>query len=265
MKLFLSADMEGTTGITTWDETETGKRLYEHFARHMSSEVAAACEGAIAGGAESIVVKDAHDSACNIYPNMLPEQACILRSWARHPYSMMAGLDDSFDGVMFTGYHSAASMPTNPLSHTMNTKNNWVKINGIICPELFINSLTAAYVGKPIYLVTGDKGLCEWMKGMNPNIPTVAVSEGMGAASLSIHPALAVKKIREAAEKAMALDPKDLMFPMPEHFRVEINFRRHMDALNGSNYPGCVQIDSTTVAFESDDYMDVLKFFYWVL
>ena len=262
MKLFLSADMEGTAGVTLWEETETGKRLYDHFARQMSSEVAAACEGAIAGGATEIVVKDAHDSACNIYPDMLPEQASILRSWARHPYSMMAGLDASFDGVMFTGYHSAASMPTNPLSHTMNGRNVYVKINDIICPELFINALTAAYEGKPIYLLTGDKGLCEWLRKMNP---TVAVSEGMGGASLSINPHLAVKRIREAAEKALSIDPKKLMFPMPDHFRVEIAFRNHTYATNGSHYPGCVQLDSTRVAFESNDYMDVLKFFYWVL
>ncbi len=265
MKLFLSADMEGTAGVTLWEETETGKRLYDHFARQMSSEVAAACEGAIAGGATEIVVKDAHDSACNIYPDMLPEQASILRSWARHPYSMMAGLDASFDGVMFTGYHSAASMPTNPLSHTMNGRNVYVKINDIICPELFINALTAAYEGKPIYLLTGDKGLCEWLRKMNANIPTVAVSEGMGGASLSINPHLAVKRIREAAEKALSIDPKKLMFPMPDHFRVEIAFRNHTFATNGSHYPGCVQLDSTRVAFESNDYMDVLKFFYWVL
>ena len=55
------------------------------------------------------------------------------------------------------------------------------------------------------------------------------------------------------------------MFPMPDHFRVEIAFRNHTYATNGSHYPGCVQLDSTRVAFESNDYMDVLKFFYWVL
>ena len=58
MKLFLSADMEGTAGVTLWEETETGKRLYDHFARQMSSEVAAACEGAIAGGADTFLSKN---------------------------------------------------------------------------------------------------------------------------------------------------------------------------------------------------------------
>ena len=73
------------------------------------------------------------------------------------------------------------------------------------------------------------------------------------------------QRIREAAEKALSIDPKKLMFPMPDHFRVEIAFRNHTYATNGSHYPGCVQLDSTRVAFESNDYMDVLKFFYWVL
>ena len=130
MKIFISSDIEGTCGINSWCETEKGQDLYEHFRLQMSKEVAAACEGAIAAGAQDILVKDAHDSARNIDPNYLPEQARILRGWARHPFSMMAGLDESYDGVVFTGYHSAAEMNTNPLSHTMNTQNNYVKING---------------------------------------------------------------------------------------------------------------------------------------
>lgn len=100
---------------------------------------------------------------------------------------MMAGLDESFDGVVFTGYHSAAEMDTNPLSHTMNLGNNYVKINGELCPELMLNSLTAAYLGVPIYALTGDKGLCDWMKARCPGTTVIPVSEGVGAGSV-FHP-----------------------------------------------------------------------------
>lgn len=127
---------------------------------------------------EDILVKDAHDSGRNIFPVELPEQARILRGWAKHPLRMMAGLDETFDGVVFTGYHSAAEMPTNPLSHTMNLRNNHVKLNGELCSELMINSLSAAMMGVPVYCVCGDKGLCEWIQSVNPNIRTVPVSEG---------------------------------------------------------------------------------------
>lgn len=264
-KLFISADLEGTAGVTHWDETEQGKLLYPHFARQMTREVVAACEGALAAGYEDVLVKDAHDSGRNIDPSALPMEARIFRAWSRHPYSMMFGLDDSFDGVVFTGYHSAAGTNSSPLAHTMNRQNNWVRINGQIAAELMINSLTAAYVGVPVYCVCGDKGLCDWIKSVNPNIETVAVSEGTGNGSLSIHPDLAVKRIRETVEKAVQKDAKDCMFPLPEHFHVEINFREHYRAYDGGFYPGAVQVDEKTVAYDSDDWLDVLKFFHWVL
>ena len=202
-KLFISADLEGTTGITHWDETEIGKPLYDHFAKQMTREVCAACEGAPEAGYEDILVKDAHDSGRNIDPSCLPEQARIFRAWSRHPYSMMFGLDDSFDGVVFTGYHNAAGTNSNPLSHTMNRQNNFVKINGVIASELMMNSLTAAYIGVPVYCVCGDKGLCEWIQSVNPNIEVVPVSEGTGNGSMSIHPDLAVRRIRETVRYAV--------------------------------------------------------------
>jgi D-amino peptidase len=265
MKLFISADIEGTTGITLWDETENGHSRYAYFQQQMSKEVAAACQGAIDAGCDEILVKDAHDSACNLIPAMLPEMIRIFRGWGADVMSMMAGLESGYDGVFFTGYHSAAGMDTNPLSHTMNTRNNYVKINGLIAPELMINSLTAASMGVPVRLVTGDKGLCDWMKGMNPNIETVAVSEGRGRGSISIHPNKALRLIREAAERAMRKDAKDCMFPLPDHFRVEISFKKHPSARRAAGYPGVKQTGPYEVAYEADDYMDVLNMLAFVL
>ncbi len=264
-KLFISADLEGTAGVAHWDETEIGKPLYDRFARQMSREVAAACEGALSAGYDDVLVKDAHDSARNIDPSLLPEQARIFRSWGRHPYSMMAGLDHSFSGVVFTGYHSPAGTDTNPLSHTMNTQNNCVLLNGEICSELMINCLTAAYEGVPVFCVTGDRGLCEWIQSVNPNIAVVPVSEGVGNGSISIHPDLAVRRIRETVAEAVTRDPASCMYPLPAHFRVEIDYKQHQHAKNASFYPGCVRTGVRTVAFEADDYMDVLRLFHWVL
>ena len=72
MKIFLSADIEGTTGIALWDETENGHSRYPYFADQMTREVNAACLGAMDAGCTDILVKDAHDSACNLIPRMLP-------------------------------------------------------------------------------------------------------------------------------------------------------------------------------------------------
>ena len=258
MKLFISADIEGTTGIVLWDETTNGHARYPYFQQQMTKEVAAACQGAIDAGCDDILVKDAHDSACNLIPRQLPEEVRLFRGWGSDIMSMMAGLEPDCDGVFFTGYHSGAGMDTNPLSHTMNTRNNYVRINGVIAPELMINSLTAAYFGVPVRLVTGDKGLCDWMKAINPNVETVAVSEGRGRGSISIHPDRAIRLIQEAAERAMKKPAEDCMFPLPEYFKVEICFKQHFQA-RGASYPGVVQTGPTTVEYEAYDYMDVLR------
>jgi len=263
MKLFISADIEGTTGIALWDETQNGHSRYPYFQEQMTKEVAAACQGALDAGCDEILIKDAHDSACNLIPSLLPEEIRIFRGWGSDIMSMMTGLERGYDGVFLTGYHSAAGMNTNPLSHTMNTRNNYVKINDIIAPEAMINSLTAAYLGVPVRLLTGDKGLCDWMKSIQPNVETVAVSEGWGRGSISIHPNKALRLIREAACRAMKKDAKDCLFPLPEHFVVDISFKEHFRAR--SEYPGLVQTGPCTVRYESDDWVEVLRMLNFVL
>lgn len=264
-KIFMSSDIEGTCGIAHWDETSKGKAEYAAFSTQMSREVAAACEGALSGGAADVFVRDSHDSARNIQPAMLPESVQIFRGWGRDPYSMMSGIDASYDGVIFTGYHSAASWDGNPLSHTMNTQNNHVKINGEVCSELMMNSYTAAMFGVPVLMVTGDQMLCDWFHEQVPDAVTVPVSYGIGNGSVSIHPDKAVRLIREGAEKAVRLDPQACMFPIPEYFTVEVNYKLHHKARSASWYPGARQVDSCTVVFESHEWMDVLTFFHYCL
>jgi len=141
-----------------------------------------------------------------------------------------------------------------------------VTINGEKASELMINSLTAAYYGVPVLCVTGDKGLCDWMKKVNPNVETVPVNEGWGNGVISIHPDLAIRRIREAVQRAAEkADKKKCMFPLPEHFVVEICYKLHQRAHSCSYYPGVTQVDERTVRFECDDYMDVLKYFKFIL
>ena len=118
MKLFISADIEGTAGIVNWKETEPGDQ-YAYFAGQMTREVAAACEGALAGGVTEILVRDAHDSARNLNPAAMPRPARLLRGWTGGPASMMDGLEPAFGAAAMTGYHTCAGSDGNPLAHTI--------------------------------------------------------------------------------------------------------------------------------------------------
>ena len=264
-RIFISSDIEGTAGIVAWDETELKESQGDYFRAQMSREVAAACRGALAAGADEVMVKDAHDYARNIDPSVLPEQTRILRSWTRDPYIMMAGLDKSFDGAFYTGYHSGAGSDANPLSHTMNLKNNYVMINGIKASELYINMMTATYTGVPSLLVTGDEGLCAWAQEFNPGMEAVPVSRGVGGGSVSIHPAQAVKQIEAAARRALDKDISRIMPDMPDVFNVEINFREHVAAYKAGFYPGVVRHGVHTVSFRAGDWYEVLRTLFFIL
>ena len=265
MKIFISSDIEGTAGIVDWKETELSERVGDYFREQMSREVAAACRGALAGGADDVLVKDAHDYARNIDPTVLPEEVKILRGWTRDPYIMMAGIDKSFAGAFFTGYHSGAGMDTNPLSHTMNLKNNYVLINGEKASELYINMLSASYNGVPSLMVTGDEGLCNWAAKKNPGMETVAVSHGIGGGSVSISPKLAVKRIEDAAKRALDKDISKLVLPLPDKFDIEICFKEHINAFKGSFYPGVTRTSANTVCFHTNDWDEVLRTLFYIL
>lgn len=266
MKVFLSADMEGTCGIAVWAETErTTPMDYTPFQKQMTQEVAAACRGAIAAGAEEVLVKDAHDSARNIDPTALPRKAHMHRGWSGDLLSMMTGLDqDRYDAVFFTGYHSSAANPENPLSHTMNLQNNTVRLNGELCSEFLINAYTAGYYGVPVAMITGDQALCDFAKELIPAITTVPVNKGIGGGVTSLHPEEALEKIEAAAQEALKKAP-ECQVPMPEYFQMEVEFVRHPKAYSKSFYPGATLEGTKTVCFESDDWYEVLRFCHFVL
>ena len=264
-KLFVSADIEGTAGILDWRETEKNSPEYAYFAEQMTREAAAACEGAYAAGYDDILLRDAHDSARNLLPDKLPEYVRILRGWAKHPYCMMFGLDSSFGGVVFTGYHSAAGWDSNPLAHTMTTALAQVTVNGEIASELMLNAMTATLEDVPVFAVTGDEGLCRWMQKVSPGTAVVPVSRGLGAASLSIHPREAVRRIRETVQEAVTYKKEDCLFPLPDRFHITIDFKDHALAYSHSFYPGVTTHGARTLSFDSTDYRDVLRMMHFVM
>lgn len=264
MKVYLTADIEGTTGIVDWSETELTSTVGAFSREQMTKEVCAACNGANEASAESILVKDAHDSARTINPRELPENVNILRGWAKNPLTMMAGIDKSFDASIYIGYHSGSSQDGNPLSHTMNCGYDYIKINGDVVSEFIINAYTSLYFGVSVAFLSGDEMLCENAKKLFPNIVTVPVSKGIGNASVSIHPNLALKKIQTGVKESLSGDLARHIIDLPEKFDIEIKFRQHYNAYKSSFYPGVVQVDSQTIRYETNDYYEFLRMFFFL-
>ena len=266
MKIYISADIEGITGIAHWDETEKSKSDYQKFAQQMTDEVKAACEGAVNVGVEEIWIKDAHDSGRNIIAVDLPEIIRLVRGWSKHPYSMVQELDESFDALLMIGYHSFGGSSFNPLSHTLSSSTlNYIKLNGEFASEFLIHSYIAAMVNVPVVFVSGDEGICKEVNKVNKNIKTVAVNKGVGNSVISIHPQLATKKIKEGVESILKGDINKCKVKLPDHFKIELSFKNHGRAYKASFYPKMKQLSSTNVVFESDDYFEVLRMLLFVV
>ena len=140
MKIYISSDIEGTSGASNWDEA-LDTAHHKFLGPQMTREVAAAARAALESGAQEVLVRDAHAGALNIDPAGLPWGTKLLRGWAPDIYCMMSGIDrDTYDAVLFTGYHCGAKNPGNPLSHTMHRYVDSVLINGEPVSEFVINA-----------------------------------------------------------------------------------------------------------------------------
>ncbi|HNT26006.1 MAG TPA: M55 family metallopeptidase [Anaerolineales bacterium] len=265
MKIYISADIEGITGTTHWDETDKKHADYGEYQEQMTAEVVAACEGALAAGATELWVRDAHDSARNILAGKLPRAARLVRGWSGHPFMMMDGLDESFRAAMMIGYHARGGSDHSPLAHTMSGGIAHMRINERYASEFMINTYTAALVKTPVVFVSGDAGLCQDAAGLVPSITSVAVKENLGEATINIHPALAVERIRSGAQAALAENLDACRLALPEHFKVEVCYKSYIKAYGASFYPGVRQADPFTIQFETDDYFEVLRLFAFVL
>ncbi len=264
MKIFISADIEGTNGIAHWNETEMDKGEYRAFANKMTDEVNAVCTGINkAEPSCEIFLKDAHDSGRNIDHQKLPQNVTMNRSWARAPYSMMDGIDKSFDATIFTGYHSGAGSNGNLLAHTMHRQLIYVKINGMYASECLLNYYASLYNGVPVVMVSGDEALCETVKQLDPNIYTVTALKGRGGSATAEHPDKTKQKLLETAE--IAVKNRDKMsLKLPETFKTEIYFKEHFQASRAAYYPGAYMVQDHCVGYETNDYFDFLTYFMFV-
>ncbi|NQV41684.1 MAG: M55 family metallopeptidase, partial [Candidatus Marinimicrobia bacterium] len=234
---------------------------YSWFQKQMTAEVAAAAEAAIESGATEILIKDAHDSGRNLILDELPELCKVVRGWAGHPLSMVQEVDESFDAIMFVGYHSRAGQNTNTLAHTMSSARiARMTLNGKDMSEFYVHGLAAAYYGVPSIFVSGDEGLCHEVAGHNSSIETVATIRGEGNSVISQHPHQTLKMIKSGVAKAMGSDFSKGMLYIPEKLEFSIEFKKHQEAYRASFYPGASLIDPLTVGFKADDYFEVLRF-----
>lgn len=259
MKVYISADIEGVTGIAHWDEAGKAHADYAEFREQMTREVAAACRGALAAGADQVLVKDAHATGRNLLHQKLPEGVRVIRGWAGHPLCMVQELDESFDAVMMIGYHSRAGSGANPLAHTLSGRLALAELNGRAASEFLLHAHAAATFGVGVALVSGDEDLGRHVRETHEGIRTVASGRGVGASMVAEHPDLVVARIEAAATEALRGDLASLVLPLPGSFTLRLRYKEPKDAYRAGHFPGMRQEDDTTVSLEASAFLEVMR------
>ncbi|HTK06520.1 MAG TPA: M55 family metallopeptidase [Ktedonobacteraceae bacterium] len=204
MKLFLSTDFEGTSGIVAWEQILKGNAEYEQGRYLLTNEVNAVINGALDAGANEFVVNDSHNTMRNLHPQDLAGRATLITG-KHKPMYMMEGLDASFDGVFFVSYHGSIGAERAILSHTYNPGAIWeVRINGEIVGESGINALVADHYRVPILFVSGDEVTARESETIAPEAEKVVVKHSLGRFAAShLHPDLACELLQSGARRAV--------------------------------------------------------------
>jgi len=259
LKVFISVDMEGVTGVVNADDASRSGKDYDYFREIMTREANAAIEGALAAGATEIVVRDSHGTALNLLPEMLHRSAKLIRDWSGGPMVMMEGIDASFDAAVYVGYHAKAGTPDGVLDHTSSGNVTDVSINGISMPETGYNALMAGHFDVPVVFVSGDKAVCDQALALLGSVETVAVKEGIGAAALNLHPEVAREQIRAGVRQALQNLDDYKPYKLPAPYALVLTLKTEQSIHVGSFYPGAQRTGDWELTFESDDLMEIMR------
>lgn len=258
LKVFISIDMEGVTGVVNVDDARRTGKDYDYFRQTMTREANAAIEGAIAAGATDIIVRDSHGSALNLLPEMLHREARLIRDWSGGPMSMMEGIDASFDAAIFVGYHARAGTADGVLDHTSSGDVTDVSINGLSMPETGYNALMAGYYDVPVIFVAGDKAVCDQARELLGNVETVAVKEGIGAAALNLHPEVAREQIRAGVEKALRDLGNYKPYKLSAPYTMVLTLKTEQAIYEGALYPGAKRSGDWSLTYVADDVPELM-------
>ena len=204
MKILIATDMEGITGVTTWDHVTPGHAEYGRFRRLMTQDVNAAIRGAMEAGADDVIVADGHWNGSNILIDELDPRA-RLNTGSPSPFSMMQGIDETVDGVFFVGYHARNGTPNAILDHTWSSRtvaNIW--LNDILAGEYGLNAAVAGHFGVPVIMATGDQTACSQIVELIGDMETAIVKLATGRfAAECLAPAVTQELIYASASHAV--------------------------------------------------------------
>jgi D-amino peptidase len=260
MKIFISTDMEGATGIVHPAQVTSGNAEYDLGCRMQIHDLRAAADGALEGGCEEILAADSHSRMINMEIAKL-ESNLKLVSGSVRKFGMVEGIE-SCDGAFFVAYHAMAGTEKAVMDHTIATVVHSVILNGRPAGEISLNAAVCSHYGIPVALVTGDLAACREAEVFLGRVVTVPVKSGRSQFSAILeHPSKTRREICLGAKEAARLLAKGELeppsFELP--YCLEITFHKTSQCDAAAVMPSSERKGARTVSFTGNNFLDMRR------
>jgi D-amino peptidase len=259
MKVYISVDMEGISGVVLPDQVSGAGWEYQEARQLYIADANAAVDGAFDGGADEVIVADMHGRGFHFPLDQLHPRARYLMGgghWPRFPFL------DGCDALFLVGYHALHGTRAAVRDHTMSSA-HWQDfwINDRLMGEVGIDAAYAGYLDIPVMLVTGDDKVCAEARALLGSIETAEVKQSVARhRALLLPPVRAQALIREHAK--LATERVGQVPPLRIEGPVEIRLRYVSTDVAERRAPDgerIVREDGRTLLFRGQDVMEALR------
>jgi len=264
MKILLSCDMEGISGVVDWNHVDPPHREYERFRRIMTGDVNAAVRGTFDAGADEVIVTDGHDGGRNILIEELDPRVA-LNGGSPSPLAIVQGADLRPDAAMLIGFHARYGAPDAVLCHTWSgvTRNLW--LNDVLVGETGLVAAVCGHFGVPVIMISGDDKVCTEATDLLGRLETAVVKRSLGRFAAECLPLESARKaIYDASVRAVTLlragdVPTAYRLSVPVTLRLELMESAMLPRVE--NVPGTQKLDDTHVEYIGKNILEAFQVF----
>jgi D-amino peptidase len=175
---------------------------------------------------------------------------------------MMEGIDRTFDGVIFLGYHASTANERGVRAHTFSSASvTGVRLNGRSMSEASVNAAIAGHFGVPVIMVSGDNIAVAETQVLIGDIEGAVVKWAKGFHSAeTLTPEAAYGVIRDHTRAALRRIDQFQPFVLETPLTLELSLKNYRPAELLAYLPGVERVNSHTIRYRGEDILGISRF-----
>ena len=261
LRVYIAVDLEGIGGVGTAAMISPTGKDYGSARRFATDEVNAVAAAILENGPAEILVNDAHGDMQNLLHAELNPAITYIQGNVK-PFSMVQGLDSTYDAAIFLGFHARAGTPGAFLAHTsigLSVQNVW--LDGREVGEGELCAAMADYMGVPVILASGDSAfVTQFRATSDAELVSTKTAEGATSAR-TVHPKVVQERLAAATRRGLArlgaADESPVRKPVT--LRVRYGMPGQSEALEA--IAGMRRVDAQTVEMRFPSMLDAYRMY----